>query len=179
MCISRDEYTAVDIANYVAYRISEIDPDFKLHRLKLKNIVFYCYVHYYQKTGKRLFKEPINKWIYGPTIMSIFHAFKGFGYTHVKPVTQFKLLKDKGFVDVPFDIDHFNEKDKLILNSVIDRMYSMKTKEMVDMALSDLSYKDYIIDVFNGYKDHVYTDEEIINFGVESYDHYKFVENNI
>lgn len=69
---SSKELTALDIAKFFLTIC-------KVSHLKLQKMIYYAYAEYLLKTGKKLFKEPIVAFKYGPVVEDIFHEFKHHG----------------------------------------------------------------------------------------------------
>lgn len=60
-------------ANDVAKFILTIIPS---SHLKLQKLLYYCYAEFLQKTGLKLFSEPIVAYKYGPVVEEVFKNFK-------------------------------------------------------------------------------------------------------
>lgn len=69
---SSKELTALDIAKFFL-TIS------RATHLKLQKLLYYAYAEYLLKTGKKLFKEPIVAFKYGPVIEDVFYKFRHYG----------------------------------------------------------------------------------------------------
>ncbi|MBT2572591.1 DUF4065 domain-containing protein [Bacillus sp. ISL-51] len=88
--ISRDkELTAYDVAKFVLSFQSA-------SHLKLQKLLYYIYAEFLLKTGKKLFKEPIVAFKFGPVIEDIFSKYKVHGKSIIdyQEDASIKLLTD-------------------------------------------------------------------------------------
>lgn len=67
------------IANYFIRRAAQ--EGVPLTPMKLIKLVYIAHGWYLALAGKRLIREPIEAWKYGPVIESLYHAFKPYGNT--------------------------------------------------------------------------------------------------
>ncbi|MCM3024618.1 Panacea domain-containing protein [Heyndrickxia ginsengihumi] len=66
---SDQELSATDVAKFVLTVIPS-------SHLKLQKLLYYCYAEFLERTGQKLFKEPIVAYKYGPVVESVFRKFK-------------------------------------------------------------------------------------------------------
>lgn len=88
--ISKDkELTAYDVAKFVL----SLQPS---SHLKLQKLLYYMYAEFLLKTGKKLFKEPIVAFKYGPVVEDIFSKYKVHGKSLIdyQEDANIKLLTD-------------------------------------------------------------------------------------
>ncbi|MCR4568378.1 MAG: DUF4065 domain-containing protein [Pseudobutyrivibrio sp.] len=62
--------TAIDVANYILCTIP-------CTHLKLEKLLYLCYAEYLCSTHKKLFKDQIYAFAYGPIIKTVFNKYKG------------------------------------------------------------------------------------------------------
>lgn len=74
-------YSAIDIANYLVYLMSDVCED--LSNMKLNKLLYYAQGHYLQKTGLPLFSDDIEAWDHGPIINSVYQKYKINGSEHI------------------------------------------------------------------------------------------------
>jgi uncharacterized phage-associated protein len=68
------ELSAYDVAKFILTYIPS-------SHLKLQKLLYYCYAEFLDRTGQRLFNEPIIAYKYGPVVESIFKRFTSHGST--------------------------------------------------------------------------------------------------
>ncbi|MCA4157634.1 Panacea domain-containing protein [Priestia megaterium] len=86
---SDQELSARDVAKFILSSIP-------VSHLKLQKLLYYCYAEFIQRTGLKLFREPIVSYKYGPVVESIFKEFT----VHGSSVIDYE--EDKAFV-IPVD----------------------------------------------------------------------------
>jgi uncharacterized phage-associated protein len=62
------ELSAYDIAKFLLTVVPS-------SHLKLQKLLYYCYAEFLERTGQKLFKEPIVAYKYGPVVESVFKKF--------------------------------------------------------------------------------------------------------
>lgn len=78
-----DEASANEVADYFLNFCREHGD--VLTNLKLQKLVFYAQAWYLALHGKPLFADPIEAWVHGPVIPSVYRRFKQFGWL---PITE-------------------------------------------------------------------------------------------
>ncbi len=88
--------------------------------LQINKLVFFSHGWMLGIHGRSLIKEEIEAWKYGPVIPAIYHTFKGYGGESVKADEYFSM--SDGNLDCVRDVLNkmFDEKDKEIMDQVID-----------------------------------------------------------
>ena len=66
------------VADYILGKIVMDEGD-SITNLKLQKIVYYCQAWNLAIHGERLFDEPIEAWVHGPAVMSLYQRFKDNG----------------------------------------------------------------------------------------------------
>ena len=69
--------------------------------MKLQKMTYFLYKEYLQSTNIPLFREPFEKWKYGPVLPSLYYKFSPFG---TSPITRF-ARNAKGQVEI-IDLSH-------------------------------------------------------------------------
>lgn len=77
----RDVISPKDIANYFLMRTAE-DGEL-ITPLKMQKLIYYAYVWYLIKKGRKLFHESIEAWANGPVVPSLYHELKHYGSTPI------------------------------------------------------------------------------------------------
>lgn len=72
---------------------------------KLQKLVYYAQVWSLVLNGKKLFNEPIEAWVHGPAVRSLYGQYKGFGFNPIQE-------------DVKSDSIRIFGKEKILLNEI-------------------------------------------------------------
>lgn len=85
-------YKAIDIANkllLVAARNSDIEGQGELmSNMKLQKMLYYQQGFHLAFFGEPLFDDPIEAWMYGPVVPSVYEHFKKYGSQGIPPETE-------------------------------------------------------------------------------------------
>lgn len=134
-CKSVDEFIAYlesdlctsskDIGKYI---LSMVD----CSKLKLQKLVYYCYAEYLKKTGRKLFKDPVYAFQYGPVSEDLYRATTSYD----------REMLRKAF------LPDFDEKSHLVCECRMARTEDGKTKILVIQDVvdryGDLSAEDLV-----------------------------------
>lgn len=71
--------------------------------LKLQKLLYYAYAEYLLKTGKKLFKEPIVAFKYGPVVEEVFHKHRHYGSSNIDYIEDEVFLISKN-VSLPASV---------------------------------------------------------------------------
>lgn len=81
-----EKYKAVDVANWMLNKQS-------MSPKKLQKMVYYVYAwtltllnESSDKLNNRLFDEPIEAWVHGPVVPSLYHKYSQYGYDNIDKV---------------------------------------------------------------------------------------------
>ena len=69
---------ASDAAKYFLYLAQQNDDD-SISNMKLQKLLYYAQGFYLAIFDTELFSERLEKWVHGPVVPSIYHAYKQFG----------------------------------------------------------------------------------------------------
>ncbi len=94
-----------EVARYFIYLSNKDNKT--MTNLKLQKLVYYAQAWHLVFNNKRLFKDPIEAWIHGPAVHSLWKKYKKFGFEKID-------------VDIPDDFS-FSEKTKELLDVVWDK----------------------------------------------------------
>lgn len=72
-------YKAIDIARKILGRATDEDSGELVSNLKLQKLLYYMQGYHLAFFDTPLFGDPIEAWMYGPVVPSVFDAFKGYG----------------------------------------------------------------------------------------------------
>ncbi|AHD06125.1 putative phage-associated protein [Paenibacillus larvae subsp. larvae DSM 25430] len=70
------ELKAYDVAKFIVSTV-------QVSHLKLQKLLYYVYADFLLATGKKLFKEPIVAFEYGPVVEEVFHKYKVHGSSEI------------------------------------------------------------------------------------------------
>lgn len=79
--------SGTDVAAYILSRV-------RCTHLSLEKLVYFAYADYLCQTSKRLFKDKIYAFTYGPVVDSVYKIYKGSGHSYVEADTKNGLRTD-------------------------------------------------------------------------------------
>lgn len=161
-----NNYTAMDIANYIIAFVSEKQLG-TITPLKLQKILYYVSTAYLQECDELLFKEDFEKWQYGPVVTDVYHNFKKFGISHISETVP-TLVEDKGsflgFKRQIFDVTIFDENVnfKKVAEEVIRKLIRIDAFDLVELTHEEKAWKSFEVKIKAGAKDLKYTKSELM-----------------
>jgi len=69
-------YRATDIASFIIRKFSAEDRP--IDNLKLQKVLYFAWVDFYKRTGKSLFNDRIEAWMYGPVVPSVYFKYRSY-----------------------------------------------------------------------------------------------------
>ena len=97
-------YKVEDVAKAFALKAKASKKASLTHK-KLQKLLYYAQAWNLVFNNRKLFNEPIEAWVHGPVVPSLYHNFKQFGYNRFE-------IKDG--VKIP----EFKEEDQQVIDSV-------------------------------------------------------------
>jgi uncharacterized phage-associated protein len=98
--------SALTVADYFLYKANKEKKP--LTNKKLQKLVYYAQAWSLVLNNKKLFSEPIEAWVHGPAVRSLYGQYKSFGFNPIiKNVEESSLkvsVKDKELLDQVWDI---------------------------------------------------------------------------
>ncbi|MHA6167849.1 Panacea domain-containing protein [Bacillus mojavensis] len=85
--------TASDIAKFFI-SLSKPGTSNNITNLKLQKILYYAQGKFLALKGKPLFEEEIEAWVHGPVVPEVYHEYKKFGYSDIKPPENDEIIKN-------------------------------------------------------------------------------------
>lgn len=161
--------TAIDLANYIIWYVNK-NTENQLTQLKLQKILYYVYVTCLVKHDLKLFKDPIEKWKFGPVVSSVYHKYKSMGSTHIEKPEDSYIFNDEDEDDFSFEVIPFNEKDIISaldsdvisdINSEIEELSSLSPFALVEKTHREEAWKKFEKHIANGAQGLKYSDKEI------------------
>lgn len=155
------KYQAIDVANYILWYAKKEHSGERITALKLHKLVYYAVVAYLDKFGFTPFDEKIEKWQYGPVVPSVYHEFKGQGYSHIaKPIPTISF--NNGQVQFEeFDETIFEEDEQKVFNSTIDLLVCKSARDLVEMTHQESAWDGYADKIKAGCRNLQYSEEEL------------------
>ncbi len=83
---------AEKVAKYFLWKASQENK--KISNKKLQKLLYYAQAWYLAIKDKPLYKEPIEAWVHGPTVRSIYDEFKSFGFDPIDILVTEKEVKE-------------------------------------------------------------------------------------
>lgn len=102
-------YTAQQIAHWILayneYIKAEKDAD-SISNLKMQKLLYYSQCAHLAIYDKPLFDDPIEAWLHGPVVPSVYHEYKGCGANGIEP-EGFDMREidseTRGFLEMVYD----------------------------------------------------------------------------
>lgn len=107
------EYDAQEVAKFVVNECREARKP--VDNLKLQKILYFVWIDYYKKTGKRLFEDSIQAWKYGPVVPKVYTKYR-------ECVAEPILYREKASL---------SEEDKRILRPFIEEYNKRSVSSLV------------------------------------------------
>jgi len=145
--------SALDVAKYLLHR-ANLDGEL-ITNLKMQKLLYYAQAWYLVNFGTELFKDKIEAWTFGPTVVGVYHCYKRFGYAPIRYADNEKIEEKfsttaKEFLDEFYNIyirysafdltqmshnddpwkEAFNSQDKTIKTETIKEFYTKKYQEL-------------------------------------------------
>lgn len=167
-----NNYTAMDVANYIIWFVNNVLRRNNLTPLKLQKILYYVQVFYLINNQSRpLFLDSIQKWQYGPVVPSVYFEFKDNGVSHIsesKSTFSFQMSPNGGF---NFDFSPF-DPSRIHNDPSARRAIEEVTMSLIDRDPFQLVHKTHLETVWlkdqsrilMGEKGIEYTIEELVNY---------------
>lgn len=99
-------YTAMQIARYFLAKTDEDVGDL-ISNLKLQKLCYYAQGVGLAARSEPMFSEPIEAWLHGPVVPSLYREFREYGSNAIPPVSDLNL-------------GEYTEADRMVLDDVFD-----------------------------------------------------------
>lgn len=126
---SDQELSAIDVAKFLLTVIPS-------SHLKIQKLLYYCYAEFLERTGQKLFKEPIVAFKYGPVVESVFKKFTSHGSCVIDYeedenfiITTEKLAATPSFIKIAY-----SEYGLVALDCIIDILNKYGDMEPFDLV---------------------------------------------
>ncbi|MCH7385587.1 DUF4065 domain-containing protein [Acinetobacter dispersus] len=160
-----NNYSALDIANYIVWYVNE-DNLGVVTPLKLQKILYYVSTTYLKKNEEILFNDSFEKWQYGPVVTDVYHAFKLHGFKHISQPTAL-IERDEhsvlGFKKIEFNPQRFLTNDRFTndANQVIDILIRKEAFDLVEMTHEEDAWRNFETEIRAGRKELKYSINEL------------------
>lgn len=165
-------YNPIYIANYIIAYCTE--KDLELNNLKLQKILYFLQAQSLVETGVPLFKEPLQKWKYGPVVPSVYHEYKKRGASNLScsdigPILREPLENEEpNFFDIyvieDFDRNFISSNDKMQLNESIGKLAKYNPFSLVQETHQHNIWKTSELEINRGVQGLEYSEEEITEY---------------
>ncbi|WP_375317800.1 Panacea domain-containing protein [Spiroplasma endosymbiont of Virgichneumon dumeticola] len=93
--------------------------------VKLQKVLYFLYLKYLKETGKKLFNDEFEAWVYGPVIPKIFNYIRenGFNFTEYYDNEKIWIIKN---------LDKDSKKE--FIDNNIKKIIKFTTEELVNMS---------------------------------------------
>lgn len=139
--MGKKTYDAIDVANYtINYCIDENVP---VSNLKLQKLLYYIQAASIVECNKKMFRENISAWKYGPVVENVYHNFKWYVD---KKITE-KVTERDRFFDFYEESEYDPSKillgaDKVVVNKVVDSYKNYSALGMVKKTHEEAPWKN-------------------------------------
>jgi len=166
-----NNFTAMDIANFIIWYTNNILGRQNLTPLKLQKILYYVQATFLAQHGQPLFNEAIQKWQYGPVVPSVYFEFKDQGISHIdRPRSTFSVLPNAegafGFQFVDFDQNMILRNPMVAghIQNIVNHLVDLQPFELVQRTHEEeLWYRDQE-QIMSGQRGLEYSNNELANF---------------
>ena len=118
-------YKAIDISKYIINKCIRIGKP--ISNLKLQKILYYAQGEYLKIKNKRLFKDDIYAWDYGPCVNIIYYKFINYATSDIRDVQQ--------------EETEISKKDKKIIDIAINKCIDLSTWKLVENSQNESPWK--------------------------------------
>lgn len=119
--------TVYDLAEYILKKLEERD-EAEVSTLKLQKLVYYSQAYSLVWDGKPIFDDPIEAWINGPVVRSLYDKHKG------------KLNVSSGFFGG--NPDALTDDEKETVDAVLDAYGHLDAYSLVSLTHEELPWKE-------------------------------------
>jgi len=120
--------TAKQAAKYLV-SLCDDDAGDSISNLKLQKLLYYSQGVHLALHGKRLFNEPIEAWMHGPVVPSIYHELKVFGSGAVE-------------IDEGIDLDQVGDEERETLEEVFEVFGQFSAWKLRNMTHEEPPWRD-------------------------------------
>lgn len=167
-----NNYTAIQIANYIIWLVNNRLQKKNLTPLKLQKILYYVQATYLARTGgNSLFIDPIQKWQYGPVVPSVYFEFKDYGVSHIsEPKNNFNFsFNTEGELSFSFSAfnpqiilnDHFSAN---LIDNVVTVLIDRDPFDLVNQTHNEILWSRDRYRILSGERGIEYSNEELTKF---------------
>lgn len=121
-------YTANQIARYFLAKTDEEVGDL-ISNLKLQKLCYYAQGVGVAVRGESMFREPIEAWVHGPVVPTLYREFRDYGSAAIPPVRE-------------LNIADYAEADRMILDDVFDYYGQYSAWRLRDMTHNEAPWKN-------------------------------------
>lgn len=138
-------YEVLDISRYVINYSNKMD--YGVSNLKLQKLLYFIQASFLMEAidAEACFKEKIEAWNFGPVVPVAYHEFKQYGSADIPPVKSYLTFssgKPWDYERLVFDDSIIKERDKKIINEVIDDLSDFSAAELVSITHNQAPWKD-------------------------------------
>lgn len=166
-----NNYTAMDIANFIIWYTNNILSRRNLTPLKLQKILYYTQATFLANHGRPLFDEVIQKWQYGPVVPSVYFEFKDYGISHIDSPKRTFSFQNVGVSGLGFAFTEFDPQrilaDTVVFNhiaEVVQRLVDERPFDLVNRTHTEVMWARDQESILSGKRDLEYSNAEIAEY---------------
>ena len=156
----------MDVANYVVQHF--IEKNHPIPNLLLLKILYYLQADSLRKDDIPLFKEPIEKWGYGPVVPEVYSNFKTYGSTPIISTIKYAKIDDNGLWKMINPVNRkLEQQDILKIDALADEIFDNfgnKPFELVKQTHREKMWREDESKIRNGSLHIPYSNEEIKDY---------------
>lgn len=130
-------YNVLDVCRHVINYSNE--KDYGISNLKLQKILYFIQAYFLisSKDHSPCFNDKIEAWDFGPVIPKAYHEYKQYGSGDIPTISSYFLFDEKNIWNtkrVSFEDNTITDKDKSIINKVIDKFSNYSATDLVTLT---------------------------------------------
>lgn len=139
-------YNVLDIARYVINYANEKGTP--ISNIKLQKILYYIQAKFLVEENEKCFEEDVVNWTYGPVIEKAYNEFRTYGHRIICKQDKYQEIEfdEKSrsiqILEKNFDESKINNKDRLLIQEVIDKYISFEPFKLVKKTHEENPWKD-------------------------------------
>lgn len=138
-------YDAIQIANHIIVYCNAKGLDMNLFRLQ--RVLFFCQCYCLKKNDNILFKDTVEKTLYGVIIRQVNDLFNGYGIADIKRTKDYVNLNRHY---VTYNEQDISKEDRQLINEVVNELKDISTVRLINVIQSLPSWKEKKQELENG-----------------------------
>lgn len=116
---NRVMYSPIDISEYIIKK--SMISNQTMNQLKLQKLLYYIQANFLVKEDRRIFKEPIVAWRFGPVVERVYRKYSKYGSMNLYP-------------DMRHEYTNLDEKDRVLVDEILDKYSDVSAWDLVEQT---------------------------------------------